>query len=143
MFLRRLTLGRPGVDARNLVLERRVNKPVSLQRVETLELRRHDQRRERLAAAACVLCFCQLLAGREEERKLECDGGVRRGNGPDMSVTSTCVDCRRWLMAERRLSSVICAMVFGELFGGERSARAEGGGRVGGRFVRGEGDEID
>lgn len=63
MLLRRLTLGRPRMDARDLVLERRINQAVALQRVEALELRRHDQRCEGLAAAACLWPFCQLQGG--------------------------------------------------------------------------------
>lgn len=46
-----LALRGPGVDAGNLVLESRVDEAVALERVEALELRGDDERREGLAAA--------------------------------------------------------------------------------------------
>lgn len=48
-----LALCRPGVDGGDLVLEGGVYEAVALQRVEALELGRHDERGECLAAAAC------------------------------------------------------------------------------------------
>ncbi len=80
----------------------------------------------RLSLEACGTEAAQRI--REAHRR----GGAeaRQGkNVPDMSVTSTCTAWRRSVMAERRLSSVICAIAGGE------SQRARGGRRAGGRFA--------
>lgn len=53
-LLWRVALRRPGVDGRDLGLERRVDEPVAREERFGRELGRHDYRIEGLAAAACA-----------------------------------------------------------------------------------------
>lgn len=66
-LLGRLALGAPGVDGGDLGLEGGVDGAVPLQRVEADELRRDDQGREGLAAAA--YSFGSLSAKAVQERQ--------------------------------------------------------------------------
>ena len=52
-LLRRVAFRRPGVDGRDLGLERRVDEPVAREQRLLVELWGHDYRAEGLAAAAC------------------------------------------------------------------------------------------
>ena len=54
-FLRRETLGRPGVNRGDLVLQGRVHEPMSREAGLLLKQGRHDHRLEHLAASAYFL----------------------------------------------------------------------------------------
>jgi hypothetical protein len=115
------------VDGGDFLLERRVDEAVPLKSPEVLELGGDDQGSECLATATwCTTSVSLCLSWRE--------GGfviwVLEWAVPDMSVTSTWIAPRRWVMASRREASVIEAIARNVLrarilVGGLRQCREE------------------
>lgn len=100
-LIRRLTLGRPSMDAGNLLAKSGIDEPMATQRVEALEAGRDDEGRKGLATA---------VYGEGGQRRSPVSGrGLASGrqmHAPDMSVTSTWTASRRSRRASRRRASV-------------------------------------